>query len=76
LRRLRVPKTKGLGLCSECGDFPCDNLHPYANMATDLPHNIKVFNLSLIRKMGLESWAKTKAAQVREDYFHKPWRLD
>ena len=56
-------------------EFPCDNLHPYADKATDLPHNIKVFNLCLIKKMGLEQWAKTKASEVRKIYFTKPWTL-
>ena len=66
---------KGLRDCGDCDEFPCDNLHPYADKANDLPHNIKVFNLCLIKKMGLEEWAKTKAAEVRKIYFTKPWTL-
>lgn len=66
---------KGLEYCGDCEDFPCDNLHPYADMASDLPHNIKVFNLCLIKKMGLETWARTKASDVRKIYFTKPWTL-
>ena len=68
-------KEKGVNFCGECEQFPCDNLHPYADMAGDLPHNIKVFNLCLIKKMGLEKWAETKALEVRKDYFNKPWTL-
>lgn len=45
---------KGLRFCGDCDQFPCDNLHPYADKAADLPHNIKVFNLCLIKKMGRE----------------------
>ena len=52
-------------LCCDCDEFPCDNLHPYADKASTLPHNLKVFNLCLINKMGLEKWAETKAAEVR-----------
>jgi len=66
---------KGFRYCGDCDEFPCDNLHPYADMAGDLPHNIKVFNLCLIKKMGLEEWAKTKASEVRKIYFTKPWTL-
>ena len=66
---------KGFEYCGDCDEFPCDNLHPYADKASDLPHNIKVFNLCLIKKMGLEEWAKTKAAEVRKIYFTKPWTL-
>ena len=68
-------REKGLGFCGECDDFPCDNLHPYADRAGDLPHNMKVFNLCLINKMGLEKWAEEKAAAVRRDYFTRPWSL-
>jgi len=66
---------KGFRYCGDCDEFPCDNLHPYADMASDLPHNIKLFNLCLIKKMGLEEWAKTKASEVRKIYFTKPWTL-
>lgn len=66
---------KGLKFCSDCLQFPCDNLHPYADKAADLPHNIKVFNLCLIKKMGLEKWAAFKASEVRKVYFTKPWTL-
>ena len=68
-------KEKGHGFCCDCQDFPCQNLHPYADMATELPHNFKVYNLCLIKRMGLEEWAETEAAQVRQTYFTKPWSL-
>ncbi len=60
---------KGIMFCSECSDFPCDHLHPHADQALVRPHNIKVFNLCLIEKMGLEQWAKNKAKSVKEKYF-------
>lgn len=66
---------KGLLFCSDCLDFPCDYLHPYANQALDKPHNMKVFNLNLIKKMGLESWAKNKAKDVREVYFKGKFKI-
>jgi hypothetical protein len=65
----------GLKFCGDCDQFPCDNLHPYADKAATLPHNIKVFNLCLINKMGLEKWAESKAGDVRKTYFTKPWSL-
>ena len=68
-------QSKGVDLCCDCDDFPCDHLHPYADRADALPHNTKVFNLCLIEKMGLDKWAATKAADVRRDYFHKLWDL-
>ena len=68
-------KSKGHQLCGDSEEFPCDNLHPYADKADTLPHNVKVFNLCLINKMGLEKWAKSKAVNVRRTYFTKPWSL-
>lgn len=65
----RCIQDKGFDLCCDCEDFPCDNLHPYADMAQRRPHNLKAFNLALIKKMGLEKWAETKAKAVREAYF-------
>jgi len=66
---------RGIKLCSECTDFPCDHLHPYADKASLVPHNTKVFNLCLIRKMGLEAWAKDKAKSVKHTYFSANWKL-
>ena len=66
---------KGIDFCSECGDFPCDHLHPYADRASEVPHNTKVFNLCLIRKMGLAGWAQEKAKSVKSTYFKGPFKL-
>ena len=66
---------KQIDLCSECNDFPCGNLQPYAQFADKRPQNIKVFNLCLIKNMGLEEWAKTKAKSVRDNYFYGKMEL-
>lgn len=68
-------KSKNISFCYECPEFPCDHLHPYADQASKVPHNIKVFNLCLIKKLGLENWAKDKAKNVRETYFNESWKL-
>jgi len=54
--------------CSQCAEFPCDNFQPLADRADKIPHNLKVYNLCLIRRMGLEKWAREKAAQIWNDY--------
>jgi len=64
-----------LDFCYQCSDFPCDHLQPYADRASEVPHNTKVFNLCLIKKMGLESWAKTKARDVKHKYFKEKFKL-
>ena len=71
----KCTEEKGIAFCSDCPDFPCDHLHPYADKASDVPHNTKVFNLCLIKKMGLEAWAKDKAQSVKKTYFKGNWKL-
>ncbi len=71
----RCIQKKGLDFCCDCPDFPCGHLHPYADKAAERPHNTKVFNLCLIKKMGLEAWAETKAKSVRDTYFRGQLRL-
>ena len=66
---------KDIDFCFDCSDFPCDHLHPYADRAAQVPHNTKVFNSCLIKKMGLESWAKDKAKSVRNTYYNGKFKL-
>lgn len=74
-RVFRCITKRNVDFCYQCPDFPCDNLHPYADRAAEVPHNTKVFNLCLIKRMGLESWAKTKAKDVKHTYFKEKFRL-
>lgn len=62
-------QARGFDFCGDCDDFPCDHLHPYADMAGQRPHNTKVFNLCLIKKLGLEKWATEKAHKVKQEYY-------
>jgi hypothetical protein len=66
---------KGISFCCDCSDFPCDHFQPYADRAAVVPHNYKVFNLCLIKKMGFEAWAKDKAKSVRDTYFQGKFKL-
>lgn len=68
-------KEKGVRFCCDCPDFPCDSLHPYADQAKRLPHNTKIFNLCLIKRMGVEAWAKEKASSVKKVYFTGKWKM-
>ena len=47
-------KAKGVELCCDCGEFPCVFLAPTADKASQYPHNMKLYNLCRIRKVGLE----------------------
>lgn len=71
----RCTQSNGVDLCCECEDFPCDALHPYADKASAVPHNTKVFNLCLIKKMGLEKWATEKAQSVKNTYLKGTFKL-
>ncbi|MDP4227126.1 MAG: DUF3795 domain-containing protein [Bacteroidota bacterium] len=64
-----VEKNK-VEFCSDCSDFPCDLLQPLADGADRFPHNLKVFNLCMIKKMGLDNWAKNKSKQIFDRYYH------
>ncbi len=59
---------KGLHNCSECGEFPCENLMPGADGADTFQHNTKIYNLSRIKSIGLEAWAK-EAGEIQQRYF-------
>ena len=72
----RCIQEKELDFCHECADFPCDYLHPYADQADRRPHNTKVFNLCLIKKLGLDKWAGGKARSVKETYFKGKIKLN
>lgn len=67
-------RAKGIHDCSECAEFPCDFFQPYADNAK-MWHNTKVYNLCLIRKLGLEEWAKRKAKEVVNTYTFGKWTL-
>ncbi len=62
--------SKNVEFCSDCSDFPCDLLHPLADGADRFPHNLKVFNLCMIKIMGLENWAKNKSKQSFDRYYN------
>ena len=58
----------GLHNCSECNEFPCENLMPVVDGSDRAPHNTKVYNLSRIKLIGLEAWAK-EAPMIQQKYF-------
>jgi hypothetical protein len=62
-------RMKQVEFCYQCEDFPCDRLHPLADRAGQLPHNLKIFNLCLIRKLGLQRWAEEQAKRSFERYY-------
>ncbi len=64
----RCVQEQKVNFCFECAEFPCEKLQPLADRADKFPHNLKVYNLCLIQKLGLENWA-AKAKEVFDSYF-------
>jgi hypothetical protein len=51
-------KSKGIDYCYECADFPCAMFNPAADRAEILPHNLKVFNLCVVKNRGIDEFIK------------------
>jgi hypothetical protein len=62
-------KAKGVVWCCDCADFPCAFLAPTADQANRYPHNMKVYNLCRIKKIGIERWIQEEAGSIRKKYF-------
>ncbi|MFN8256462.1 MAG: DUF3795 domain-containing protein [Bacteroidales bacterium] len=62
-------KEKNVEFCYECGDFPCFRLQPVADRAERVPHALKIFNLCMIKKEGIENWAREHSKQVFLNYY-------
>ena len=61
---------KMVDYCFNCSDFPCDLLMPIADGAAKYPHNIKLFNLCTMQRIGVEKWID-QAKNIRHTYFTK-----
>jgi len=60
---------KWVEFCCDCDEFPCSLLAPIADQAERFPHNMKVYNLCRIKKIGLNRWAEEEAGEIRKKYF-------
>lgn len=55
-------RAKGIGNCSECDSFPCENLRRFRN--DEAPHHSAVLsNLGRMREIGLEGWLEEQRAR-------------
>ena len=59
---------KKVQYCFPCADFPCSKLCPSSQRADVLPHNMKVFNLSTIDRIGAESFVRI-SGDIERLYF-------
>ncbi|HUI70976.1 MAG TPA: DUF3795 domain-containing protein [Spirochaetia bacterium] len=61
----RCVREKQVDFCFECAEFPCTKLCPSADRADVLPHNLKVFNLCTIQRMGVEGFTQVSGSTER-----------
>lgn len=73
-KTLDCVKEKGVDYCFNCDTFPCEHLMPLANGADKFPHNMKLYNLCLMKKIGMDAWAE-KAMNIRKTYFGKDFNI-
>jgi len=66
---LNCVKARRVEFCFECNEFPCDFLAPMADKAARYPHNMKLYNLCRIKKVGLDRWIEEEAGEIRKKYF-------
>ena len=52
-------KEKDVEFCSDCSEFPCSKLLPCTDRAESLPHNLKVYSLTLRKLKGEQTWNQT-----------------
>jgi hypothetical protein len=62
---------KKVNFCFECDEFPCDRLQPVADRADRVPHALKIYNLCMIQKMGVEQWASQHSKRLFSEYYSK-----
>ena len=63
---------KGVEFCHECDDFPCGRFQPYADKA-QYPHNTKMYQLCMMKKLGFEKWADEEARKIWDTYRTTPF---
>lgn len=66
---------KGVEFCGDCDDFPCTKLQPMADKAATFPHNLKVYNLCRIQKIGVERWAVEESKAIWDRYYNEKLEL-
>jgi len=64
-------KSRDLDYCFECEEFPCIKLHPAADRASILPHNLKIYNLCQLMNLGPEEFIEQSPINKKRYYSGK-----
>jgi len=62
---------KNVEFCFECDEFPCERLQPVADRAERVPHSLKIYNLCMIKKLGVEKWAILHSRRLFNEYYSR-----
>jgi len=62
-------QNKQVNFCFECDEFPCERLQPVADRAERVPHALKIYNLCMIQKLGVEQWATQHSKRLFAEYY-------
>lgn len=65
---------KGLTFCNECEDYPCERIQPIVNFEWFTPHNSKMYNLEMIKKLGIEGW--NAICEEKHDLYYLGKKID
>ena len=60
---------KKVEFCFECDEFPCFRLQPVSDRSERVPHALKIFNLCMIQRMGVEKWGAEHAKRIFNDFY-------
>ena len=57
---------KGLDFCYECQEFPCLKFAPISDSAELRRHNTKIYNLLMLKKLGLEEYIEQSGQLITQ----------
>jgi hypothetical protein len=58
---------RGLDFCYQCPDFPCLKLAPVSEGAEVRRHNTKIYNLLMLKKLGLDEYIE-KSGEIAKQW--------
>ncbi|MBN1161968.1 MAG: DUF3795 domain-containing protein [Dehalococcoidales bacterium] len=57
---------KGLNFCFECEEFPCLKLAPVSERADVRRHNTKIYNLLMLKRLGLDEYIRKSGELLKQ----------
>lgn len=69
-KTLECVNRKEVEYCFQCDTFPCEFLMPLADGAAKFPQNMKLYNLCMMKRIGVDAWIE-EAEGIRKTYFNK-----